>query len=593
MVTKPTPITQFRVPGYFQRQTNWNKWRVVYEGGEVFRTKYLSRLSKRESLEDYNTRLAQTPIPSFARAAVQEIRNSIYQPMIDVVRRDGSEAFTRAIQGLDLGIDRRGSSMNGFMGREVLEELLVMGVVGVFVDAPIVQNNATMADVGDFRPFLYTYKVEDILSYSTNNPEDPSEFSAVLLQDHIMQYDQATGLPDKLANRYRHLWIDPSDGLVRLQFYDADDNPVDRDGNISGPITLKLTRIPFVMMTIGQSLMADICEYQIALLNLVSSDVSYAIGANFPFYTEQSDTWKTGAHLKQGANPDGTATEGGQASHDKEIKVGTTQGRRYAKDHDRPGFIHPSSEPLRASMALQEKMESDIKKLVNLAVQTLASRESAESKSMDNRGLEAGLSYIGLLMEAAERQITEHWAAYENSTITQRKIATIKYPNRYSLKSDSDRINESEQLSKVITDTPSKTARKELWKSVCTTLLGGKVGPDTLDEIYGEIDKAKFTTSNPEVIIAAAEAGLVGEQLGSIALGFPKDEYLNARKDHAARAARIAETQGVGVNSQAAARGVKDLDANQSSGKDEKTESRDTTNQDSTKDRTRGKGKKT
>jgi len=586
------PVSQFRIPGYFRRQVNWYKWRTAYDGGEMFRTKYLKQFSTRESGSDFLIRQEMTPIPTFARAAINEIRNAIYQPMIDVVRRDGSEAFTRAVAGLDQGIDRRGASMNGFMGREVLEELLVMGIVGVYVDAPLVHDQATMADVGGFRPFLYAYRVEDILSYSTNRAEHPSEFSAILLRDRIMSYDRASGLPAALVERYRHLWIDPDDGFVRIQFYDVGDNPVDKDGNTAGPTKLNLRRIPFVMMSIGNSLLADICEYQIALLNLISSDVSYAMHANFPFYTEQADMRKTGAHLKQGANPDGTATEGGQASHDKEIKVGSTQGRRYDKDTDRPGFIHPSSEPLRASMALQEKMESDIKKLVNLAVQTLASRESAESKSMDNRGLEAGLSYIGLLMEAAERQITEHWAAYENSVIDQRQIATIKYPNRYSLKSDKDRIDEAEQLSEVITDTPSNTARKELWKSVCTTLLGGKTSPDTMDEIYTEIDKAKFTTANPEVIIAAAEAGLVGEQLGSIALGFPKDEYLNAREDHAARAARIAETQGVGETTQAAARGVKDLDDNQSSGKDEKEKSRDTTQQDSTKDRTRGKGKK-
>lgn len=40
---------------------------------------------------------------------------------------------------------------------------------------------------------------------------------------------------------------------------------------------------------------------------------------------------------------------------------------------DRPGFIHPSSEPLLASMKLQEKLEQDIRKLINLAVQSMSS----------------------------------------------------------------------------------------------------------------------------------------------------------------------------------------------------------------------------
>jgi len=207
--------------------------------------------------------------------------------------------------------------------------------------------------------------------------------------------------------------------------------------------------------------------------------------------------------------------------------------------------------------------------------------------------LEAGLSYLGLKLESAERQIVEHWAAYEETTYTKRQIATIKYPDRYSLKSDSQRIEEASDLSKVIINTPSKTARKELWKTLVTKLLGGKVNPDRLEEIMTEIDKAKFTTSDPKIIIDAKDAGLVGEQLASIALGFPDDEYLQAREDHSARLKLIAEQQGTidkaPIN--AASRGVVDLDDNPKSGEDEKEASRDTTFQDSTEDRTRGPGK--
>ena len=403
-----------------------------------------------------------------------------------------------------------------------------------------------------------------------------------------------SGLPTEDVIRYRHLWIDELDGFVWSQFYDRDNNPIDRDGYPSGPIKLGIRRIPFVYMDIGQSLLIDVCEYQIAMLNLASSDVNYALLANFPFITEQADMRKTGSHLRQGANPDGTATEGGQGASDNEIKVGVTMGRRYDLNVDRPGFIHPSSEPLKASMALQDKMESDIKKLVNLAVQTLATRQSAESKSIDNRGLEAGLSYIGLKMETAERLVTEHWSAYEEAKPSLRKVATVKYPDRFSLKSNEDRIKEADKLSAVITKTPSRAARKELWKSVCTTLLGGRIDPDTMATIYKEIDAAKFTTADPEVIIAAKEAGLVGEQLASTALGFPEDEYLRAREDHIERLKAIADNQGVidvaPINS--GSRGVVDLDDDPAnSGSNEKEASRDTDEQDTTKDRTRGDGK--
>ncbi len=587
-------ITNSRLPSYHTNSMSWEKFRLTYAGGELFRDRFLKKYSSREDETEFALRKSITPIPTFAKAALNEIRNSLFQPMADIVRRDGSDRYHQAIAGRNMGVDRRGSSMNCFMGQKVLEELLVMGRCGVFVDAPSTSNETTIADTGDFSPYLYSYRIEDILSFACSDPENPSEFQSLLLKDRVVTYDVATGLPKEEVSRYRHLWIE--DGTVWIQFYDNEDNLINRDGEGSGPVQLGLTRIPFILLDIDQSLLIDVCEYQIALLNLISSDVGYALSSNFPFYTEQGNNRAVGGHLKVSANPDGTATSGGQGAHDTEVKVGATQGRMYPKDMDRPGFIHPSSEPLKASMALQEKMEADIKKLVNLAVKTLAGRASAESKGMDHRGLEAGLSYIGMKLEAAERQIVEFWAAYEQQIPHKRQIATIKYPARYSLKSDADRVEEATKLSEVITNTPSKTAQKELWKVVVSTLLGGKVNPDVIKRINTEIKTAKYTTSNPEIIIAAKDAGLVGEQLASQALGFPDDEYLVARKDHIARLLAIAEHQGVidAAPPTPGSRGVVDLDDNPAaSGKEEKEVSRDTTLQDTTKDRTRGEGKST
>ena len=584
-------ITDFRLPGFLASTTDWTKYRLTYEGGVDFRTQYLQQFTTRESVKEFEARRDMTPIPTFAKGAIRDIRNAFYQPMVDIVRRDGSKMYHKAVSGQSGGVDRRGSSMNAFIGQKVLEELLVMGKVGVFIDAPTVTDHATLADVDGFRPFLYVYKVENILSYACTDPENPSEFKSLLLQDTVIEYDKTNGLPTAEVTRYRHLWLN-EDGFVNVQFYNNGNELTDRDGNPDGPTTLNLRTIPFVLLDIGDSLIKDVCEYQIAMLNLISSDVNYALQANFPFYTEQKDLRKVGGHLKTAANPDGTATAGGQGAHDNEIKTGVTQGRAYDKDMDRPSFINPSSEPLKVSMALQAKMEEDIRKLVNLAVQTLASRQSGESKAMDNQGLEAGLSYLGLKLEAAERQIVEYWAAFEESVPRNRKIATIKYPDRYSLKSDEQRVDEATKLSKVITNTPSKMARKELWKTLVSKLLGGKVSPDRLEEIMVEIDQAKFTTSDPDLIIQAKDAGLVGEQLASIALGFPDDEYKQARKDHEARLKLIADQQGVLDKAPigAASRGVVDLDDDPKSGEKEKEASRDTTFQDSTKDRTRGPG---
>ena len=143
---------------------------------------------------------------------------------------------------------------------------------------------------------------------------------------------------------------------------------------------MELTRIPFVMLDIGNSLIKDVCGHQIALLNLGSSDVSYALRSNFPFYIEQKDLRAVGAHLKHAATADGTATTGGQGAAETDIKVGATHGRSYDKGMNPPAFINPSAEPLRASLELQDRLKRDIRELVNLAVSSLAVRASAESK---------------------------------------------------------------------------------------------------------------------------------------------------------------------------------------------------------------------
>jgi hypothetical protein len=238
-------------------------------------------------------------------------------------------------------------------------------------------------------------------------------------------------------------------------------------------------------------------------------------------------------------------------------------------------------------------LEEDVRKLVNLAVVNLATRASAESKQMDNQGLEAGLSYIGLVLESAERRIAEFWAAYEERRQTRRQVATVKYPDRYSLKSDQERIDEADKLAKLMHTVPGRTVKREIAKNIVTVLLAGKVSVERIERIHREIDASHYTTSDPKAIIDAKNAGLVGEKTASVALGFDEDEHLAAREDHTARIMRIAAAQSSSSDSSdPAARGVKDLSADPAgAGSEEKAESRDNTFRDTTTERTRGVGK--
>jgi hypothetical protein len=593
-MSDPVRIIDSRHPVLTTGINDWELWRKTYAGGSDYRYTYLKQFTTREETTDFNFRRDNTPIPTFARAAVNDIRNAIFQRMRDILRRGGSDAYQKAINGERDGVDRNGSTMNAFLGMKVLTDLLVMGRVGIYVDAPVIENARTLAEAPTTQPYLYQYAVEDILNWRMVGADKPSQFQSVLLRDTTLEFDQDTYLPTLTGQRYRLMWIDADTGDVMLQFYNMKGEMIDSEGlPATEPTRLELKQIPFIVLDIGDSLLKDVAYYQIALLNLVSSDVNYALKANFPFLVEQRDLRAIGAHLKRVATEDGTSSAGGQGAADEAVKVGVVHGRVYGLDMDPPSFINPSSETLTASQALQVKLEADIRKLINLAVTNIGARASADSKEMDNQGLEAGLSFIGLVLENAERQVAKYWAAYENRDSKQQLVATIKYPDRYSLKTDTDRIHEAEKLAALVNAVPGRTVKKELSKLVVASLLAGKVDLETIAKIEKEIDSANYTTSDPKTLVDLKNAGLCGSQTASVAAGFDEGEAEIAEKESTERAKRIAAVQGVTGGGNPAARGVKDLAVDDQGGSDEKELSRNTDLQPTTMPRVRGDGRQT
>ena len=317
-----TNIVEVRHPSYLSSLLDWRKWRICYNGGEYFRKLYLKKFSSREDEPEFQARLDMTPIPSFARVAINDVRNAIFQRLKDTSRRDGSSAYQRAVNGLDLGVDLRGNTMNGFLGIKVLTELLIMGRVGVYVDSPLVPGNATLADVKNYRPYLYFYPIEDILSWTCSKPDEPSTFQAILLRDVVLNFDQRTYLPTTTVERFRMLWIDRDTGLVNLQFLDTAGNPIDREGNPAGAVELELTRIPFVLLDIGDSMIKDVVEQE---------NESLPTKRERPCPTLHGGRFAGGEVNGRGHNPGGTGSTIGRI----ETRVGVfTRGRKT--DSPRP-----------------------------------------------------------------------------------------------------------------------------------------------------------------------------------------------------------------------------------------------------------------
>lgn len=501
--------------------TEWSKYRFIKDGGDDFIEQYLVKFSNRESEDDFISRKSITPIPGFANAALVDIRNSIYQRMPDITRKGGSDSYQAAVRGENGGIDLTSATMNHFIGKEILPELLFMGKVGVFIDMPVI-GEATRGDTKNIHPYVYVYTAEEITNWVYTQTEDGLEFEKLLLQE-TYHGENALGLPEGIKTRYRYL--QKVDSGVTVTYLDEageriKDEPV---------ITLGIDRIPFVIFELDRSLLKDVANHQIALLNLESSDVSYVLKAGYPFYTEQFSGAYPSKHLK--SDDEGEPNE---------IELGSVQGRRYAKGMDRPGFINPSSKPVVASMAKQKELKEDIRALINLALSGIRPKfASAEAKQFDERGLESGLSFLGLVLELGEQQIANLFHKYEDD----KDITIINYPERYGLKTDAERMVEAKRLDELIAIIPSMTYRKVTAREIVRILMSTKVTPDELSKIYTEIDAADFVNGDPEIIHEDVKSGILSLETAAVARGYSKDEPEKAEADHLKRLQRIQDSQ--------------------------------------------------
>lgn len=604
-------------PVYNKMWAEWFKFRLVYRGGRDFIEEYLERFSKREDFDEYHRRKQITYAPSHAKSAVTDIRNSIFERMRDIVRIGGPDSYQRAIAGLDKGVDLDGSTMNGYVGRVLLKELLVMGKVGVYVDKFPQEEGASVAETTGNRPYLYHYPAEDIRSW---RKDKFNSLNVLLLRDRVHIHDEITGLVVGFTTKFRLLTrIKVEDKIqVLVQFFDRVGEAIPAEDMI-----LDLPQIPFVHFGISESLLTDVADHQIALLNLESSDMSYALKSNYPLYVEQFDPAADftgglftrppggpdspvsdhfigeihggsalhGASTGHGASPPDAKSDPAQVGRDHTVEMGASSGRRYPRGLNEPNFINPSPDPIRVSMEKQEKIKADIRRLVNLTAETVTSR-SVQPEAVNDATLQAGLAAIGLELEWGERRIAAIWSAYEDHNP---EDIRIQYPQTYSIKSDAERRAEAEELGKIGPTIPSQTFKKTVAKRQATIVVGHLIPNKDLKNIHAEIDAATVVTTDPNVIEKDFEAGFVSLETASAARGYPKGEVEKAKKDHAERLARIAAAQSpvpTDIVDRPASRGIPDADPEPgSSPADEKKESRDNTQRDDTRDRTRGDGR--
>ena len=226
-------------------------------------------------------------------------------------------------------------------------------------------------------------------------------FAKLLLREDYNYFDAKYGLPAGVKTRFRYLWIE--NGTCWCQFFDSENHSLDMIGNRQDiKYDLKIPRIPFVLFEIPKSMYQDTAKMQVALMNMESTDINYILRANFPLYVEKGDPRPFASQIKG----EGEKTDDGK----QKVDTGVAQGRMYFGDME-PNFIHPSAEPLKASMDKQQHIKEDIRLLTRLTLATMYPEKTASStsKKVDNQSLEAGLASIGMELQRGEQELAGFW----------------------------------------------------------------------------------------------------------------------------------------------------------------------------------------
>ncbi len=501
-------------------QADWREWRDCYAGGSHFRSEYLEQYDGKEETADYNRRERLTPIPTYAKKEINAVKNAVSQRLPDIIRREGSDKWQEAVRGVGRGIDLRGSSMNNYISQTLLAEMLIMGEVGVLVEAPELpkmERQLSKADIPKtFQPYLNMFAIEDAPILIEAPSDSVSDWAHVLLRSHKHEFNLKTGKNDCVES-FRYYWLDEArGGLVSIVSLDA-------NGVENAPqIHTDLEAIPFVNFDIGGSLIADVCSHQITLLNMISADSSYAIDSNYSFLTRQRGNNNAGSHL--------TGGEG-----DDTVRTGSKRGLFYNKGMDRPGFIAPPTAPMKASLELRRELKAEVRELVRGAVADLG----------DEGSIESGLASIGFVTQAAEQRCWDHYVAYEEKRPDQRKAITpsVQYPESWSMKTDEERIEVATKLLTLGMNVIGREAKEQAAVDAIDFLHRGKKTTEQIDAMKKAVKNSPIVIGDPQILISAKKEGILCVETAAVGLGAEEGEGERALADAAKRAEMVVAAQ--------------------------------------------------
>ena len=108
----PLKLNALTHPDHLTLSPMWYKWRLTYVSGEDFKRVFLKPYSAREDAQSFYDRRIMSYVPAFAKTGINEIRNSIYQRLLDITRSTTSQSYNQAVLGKNGGVDQKGGGVD-------------------------------------------------------------------------------------------------------------------------------------------------------------------------------------------------------------------------------------------------------------------------------------------------------------------------------------------------------------------------------------------------------------------------------------------------------------------------------------------------
>lgn len=268
---------------YEKMMPKWQRCRDVTDGQDAMRERcysngvtrgighatnsYIPAL-KDQTEQDYRNYVNRAPFYNASWRTVAGLLGMLFRKPTDIL-------VPTALVDILNDITSEGEPLQMFI-KDVAEECLIVGRIGVLVDYPTVPfANATLADLkaAKVRPFLCDYKAESIINWRTRKIQNHEVLCQVVLIEHteIME-DEFT---EKCEKQYRVLDLDESD-LYRVRMFRI--NPDTGEDEQIGPEIYplmngqRMSYIPFLFMSVDD-ITPDLDEPP--LIDLVDMNIAH------------------------------------------------------------------------------------------------------------------------------------------------------------------------------------------------------------------------------------------------------------------------------------------------------------------------------